>query len=125
MSPTMRWRLARFLFGATLALLAGAPTVMAASSSGGGSGGGTSGFVPFHGFPPFTQHSSFVPFNATTTPNAPFPRGLCCVTAPAPPIVVQIVENPPPVPAQKPAPPPETTIANEAGVTVIRGGVPH
>ena len=125
MRPAMRGRLARSLFVAVLALLASAPAVMAASSSSGGSGG-TSGFVPFHGFPPFTQHSGFVPFTATTSPNAPFPRGLCCVTAaPAPPVIVQIVENPPPVPAQKPAPKPVTSVATENGVTVIRGGVSH
>lgn len=123
MRPAM-WGAARFVFGAALIVLAGTPTAVMAASSGGGAGSGANGFVPFHGFPPFTQHSAFVPFTAAT-PNAAFPRGLCCVTGAAPPIIVQIVESPPPVPAQKPAPAPQTSIAVETGVTVIRGGVTH
>lgn len=125
MRPARRGAMARAFFGAALSLLAGAPMVMAASSSGSNSSGGTSGFVPFHGFPPFTQHSGFIPFTVTTDPKAPFPRGFCCVTAaPTPQIVIQFVETPP-APEHKPPPPPQARIATESGVTVIRGFTAH
>ena len=121
MRAARRGALPRTFFAAALAFLAAVPSTLAAGTGSGSSG--TSGFVPFHGFPPFTQHSGFVPFTASSNPA--FPRGLCCVTAaPTPQIVIQFVETPP-APEHKPPPPPHASIATESGVTVIRGVATH
>ena len=106
--------------GVALAVLAGAPAAMAASSNSNARVGMS--FVPFHGFPRFTQRSHVPRF--AIIPNAPL--GFCCVTAaaPAPQVVIQVVETPPP-PVEKPVPPRQASIVTEAGVTVIRGAATH
>ena len=123
MRPAMRGRFARSLVGAALGLLAAAPAVMAASANGRTSGE-MSGIAPSHGFPNSMRHAHFAPFAASSS--APFALGLCCVGAPAPQVVIQLVETPPPpVPKRKLAPAPQASIATEAGVTVIRGVATH